>query len=168
MIYHILIYCSEMKLLTVCLWIALAVALSAQIDMRGHWTGNVDTPDGPLGVEIDLDKTATGWVGSLSMPTRAMTGIPLGAVTFADGKASFVIQGGPGGQRFTGTLSTDGKTLEGAFAAGPESHSLKLTRTGEARVDRPKPTPPLLLNFSAPGPAPFNSTSSAALRCASR
>jgi hypothetical protein len=75
------------------------------------------------------------------MPTRAMTGIPLDSVTFADGKASFAIQGGPGGQRFTGTLSTDGKALEGVFAAGPESHSLKLTWTGEAKVDLPKPNP---------------------------
>lgn len=130
----------------VCLWIAGAATASAQ-SVRGHWTGNVDTPDGPLGVEIDLDKTATGWIGSLSMPTRAMTGIPLDSVTFADGKASFVIKGGPGGQGFTGTLSTDGKTLEGAFAAGPESHSLKLIRTGEARVDRPKPNPAVAPEF---------------------
>jgi hypothetical protein len=133
--------------LAVCLWIASAATVSAQTDMRGHWTGNVDTPDGPLGVEIDLDKTATGWIGSLSMPTRAMTGIPLDSVTFADSKASFVIKGGAGGQRFTGTLSTDGKTLEGAFAAGPESHSLKLTRTGEAKVDLPKPNPPVAPEF---------------------
>jgi hypothetical protein len=131
----------------VCLWIAGAATASAQSDMRGHWSGNVETPDGPLGVEIDLDRTPSGWIGSLSMPTRAMTGIPLDSVTFADGKASFAIQGGPGGQRFGGTLSTDGKTLEGAFAAGPESHALKLTRTGGARVDLPKPNPAVAPEF---------------------
>jgi hypothetical protein len=121
--------------------------LSAQSDMRGHWTGSVDTPNGALGVEIDLNKTASGWIGTLAMPTRGMTGIPLDSVTFAEGKASFVIKGGPGGQRFAGTLSTDGKTLEGTFSGESESHSLKLTRTGEARVERPKPNPAVALEF---------------------
>jgi hypothetical protein len=127
-----------MNILVVCLSIVGAMTLSAQSDMRGHWTGSVVTPDGPLGVEIDLDKTMSGWTGSLSMPTRGMSGIALDPVTFADGKASFSVKGDPDGQRFTGTLSTDGKTLDGAFAAGPESHSLKLTRTGEARIELPK------------------------------
>ena len=134
-----------MRIPVVCVWVLATMTLSAQSDIRGHWTGTVETPDGSLGVEIDLDQTAAGWIGSLSMPTRAMSGIPLDSVTFADGKASFVIKGS--GQRFIGTLSTDGKTLDGAFAAGPESHSLKLTRTGEARVDLPKPNPPVASAF---------------------
>ena len=117
------------------------MTVSAQSDMRGHWTGSV----GEVGVEIDLDKSATGWIGSFSMPTRNMSGIPLESVTFADGQASFVIRGS--GQRFTGTLSTDGKTLDGAFASATDSHPAKLTRTGEARVDLPKPNPALAPEF---------------------
>ncbi len=130
-----------MKIPAICLWIALATTLSAQSDMRGHWTGSVDA----LGVEVDLDQAATGWIGSFSMPMRGMLGIPLESVTFADGKASFVIKGS--GQRFTGTLSTDGKTLDGAFATSTDSHSVKLTRTGEARVDLPKPNPAVAPEF---------------------
>ena len=123
------------------MWIVSAVTLSAQSDMRGHWTGSVDS----MGIEIDLDKAATGWIGSFSMPARGMAGIPLDSVIFADGKASFVIKGS--GQRFTGTLSTDGKTLDGAFASATDSHPAKLTRTGDARVEQPKPNPALAAEF---------------------
>lgn len=124
-----------MKIPAMCLWIAVAATLSAQNDVRGHWTGGVDA----ISVEIGLDKAATGWIGSFSMSMRGMSDIPLDSVTFADGKASFVIKGS--GQRFTGTLSPDGKTLDGAFAGGPESHSVKLNRTREAKVALLKPNP---------------------------
>ncbi len=83
------------RTIAACLWFACAVTLSAQTDMKGHWTGSIVTQGGPLGIEVDLDKTASGWIGSLSMPTRGMVGLPLDPVTFADGKAAFVIKGPP-------------------------------------------------------------------------
>jgi hypothetical protein len=126
---------------TVCLWIASATTVSAQSDVRGHWTGSVDS----VGIEVDLDKAASGWIGSFSMPTRGMSGIPLDSVTFADGKASFVIKGS--GQRFIGTLSTDGKTLDGSFSSATDAHSAKLARTGEARVELPKTSPAVTPEF---------------------
>jgi hypothetical protein len=124
-----------------CLWLAGAAVVSAQSDIRGHWTGNLEA----MSIEIDLDKTAAGWIGSFSMPARGMSGIPLDSVILADGNASFIIRGS--GQRFTGTLSTDDKTLEGTFAGGTESHSVKLTRMGEARVELPKPNPAVSAEF---------------------
>lgn len=130
-----------MKIPVTWLWIAAAATLSAQSDMRGHWIGNVDA----MSIEVDLDRPANDWIGSFSMPTRNMSGIPLDAVTFTGGKASFVVKGS--GQRFTGTLSADGKTLDGAFAAGTESHAVKLTRTGDARVELPKPNPAVAKEF---------------------
>jgi hypothetical protein len=130
-----------MKIPAVCLWIIGVVTLSAQSDIKGHWAGSVDV----MSVEIDLDKAATGWIGSFSMPTRGMSGIPLDSVIFTEGKASFVIRGS--GQRFSGTLSADGKTLDGAFASATDSHPAKLTRTGEARVELPKPNPAVAPEF---------------------
>jgi hypothetical protein len=67
--------------------------LSAQRDMRGHWSGAVDTQIGALTIEVDLDKTADGWIGSASIPAQGFSGIPLGGVTFADGKGSFHFKG---------------------------------------------------------------------------
>ncbi len=132
----------------VCLWIACAGVVSAQNDIRGHWSGNVDTPGGSFGIEFDLDKTASGWIGSMSIPAQGASGIPLDPITFADGKASFTVKGPAGASPgFSGTLSADGKTLDGNFSAGPQSLPLKLTRTGEAKVDVPKASPPVSAEF---------------------
>jgi hypothetical protein len=121
--------------------------LSAQSDMRGHWSGAVDTHDGSMVMEVDLDKTANGWIGSLTIPARGSSGLPLDGITFADGKGSFRLPGGPESAGFTGTLSADGKTLDGAFTAGPQSLPLKLTRTGEAKVALPKSSPAVAQEF---------------------
>jgi hypothetical protein len=130
-----------------CLWIACAGAVSAQSDMRGHWSGNLDTPGGALGMEVDLDKTASGWIGSISIPAQGASGLPLDAIAFSGGKGSFHIKGGPGDPGFTGTLSADGKSLEGTFSQGPASLPLKLTRTGEAKVETPKASPAVAAEF---------------------
>jgi hypothetical protein len=130
-----------------CLWIACATAVSAQSDMRGHWSGNLDTPGGSLGVEVDLDKAPSGWIGSISIPAQGASGLPLDAVAFSDGKGSFHIKGGPGDPGFTGTLSADGKSMEGTFSQGTASLPLKLTRTGEAKVEIPKVNPAVAAEF---------------------
>lgn len=121
--------------------------LSAQSEMRGHWSGAVDTHDGPMIMDVDLDKTANGWIGSITIPARGSSGLPLDGIAFTDGKGSFHLPGGPESAGFTGTLSADGKTLDGAFTAGPQSLPLKLTRTGEAKVELPKSSPPVAPEF---------------------
>jgi hypothetical protein len=98
-------------------------------------------------MEVDLDQTANGWIGSITIPARGSSGLPLDGITFADGKVSFHLPGGPESAGFTGTLSADGKTLEGEFSAGPQSLPLKLARTGEARVELPKPSPAVAPEF---------------------
>lgn len=132
----------------VCLWIACAGIVSAQSDMRGHWSGNLETPNGPLGMEVDLDKTAGGWIGSISMPAQGASGMQLDAVTFSDGKGSFHIKGAPGDPAFAGTLSADGKSLEGNFTQGPASLPLKFTRAGDAKVVVPKVSPAIAAQFT--------------------
>lgn len=130
-----------------CMWIACAVSVSAQSDMRGHWSGGVDTPQGQLGMEVDLDKPASGWVGSISIPQQGSSGIPLEAISFDKGKGSFRLKGVPGNPTFTGTLSADGKSLEGTFTQGPAALPMKLSRTGEAKVEIPKASPAVAAEF---------------------
>lgn len=124
-----------------------AALLSAQNDMRGHWTGTLDTPVGSLGVEFDLDKAASGWIGSASIPMQNATGLPLDAISFTDGKGTFRIKGAPGDPTFSGTLSADGKTLDGQFTQGPGGIPLKLSRTGDPKVEVPKPSPAVAGEF---------------------
>jgi uncharacterized protein len=128
-------------------WIAAAVPLSAQSDMRGHWNGSIETPGGALAMEVDLDMAASGWIGSVSIPAQGATGMPLDAISFHDGKGSFHFKGVPGDPTFAGTLSQDGKILEGNFSQGGASLPLKLTRTGEAKVETVRPSPAIAPEF---------------------
>jgi len=114
-------------------WLAGPISISAQTDMRGHWSGGLETPNGTITLEVDLDKTTTGWIGSVAFPAQNASGLPLEAISFSEGKGSFQIKGAPGNPTFTGTLSADGKTLEGQFSQGPATLPLKLTRTGDAK-----------------------------------
>jgi hypothetical protein len=128
-------------------WVAAVVPAWAQGDMRGHWSGSMDTPAGAMVLEVDLDKAADGWIGSVSIPAQGASGFPLDAITFNGGKGSFKLKGAPGNAGFTGTLSADGKKLEGTFNQGTASLPLTLTRTGEAKVAQPKSSPAVGAEF---------------------
>jgi hypothetical protein len=130
----------------VLLWMAGATLVSAQSDIRGHWTGTIETPGGAFAMEVDLDKTADGWIGSISIPAQGASGIPLDAISFNDGKGAFRIKA-PGDPSFSGALSADGKSLDGQFSQGPMSLPLKLARNGEAKVVVPKPSPAVAAEF---------------------
>ena len=121
--------------------------LSAQSTMKGHWSGSIDTPNGPIGVEFDLDQTANGWIGSVSIPAQNASGLPLDLISFSDGKGTFRIKGAPGDPTFTGKLSADGKALDGQIVQSGVSLPLKLNRTGEAKVETPKSSPPVAAEF---------------------
>lgn len=130
------------------LLIAPALHLCAQDGPRGHWAGSVDIPDHALAMEMDLDKAAGGgWIGSLSIPAQNASGLPLDSITFANGKLTFHIKGGPGDPTFTGTLSADGKTMSGEFTQGPGSFPFKFSRTGEPKVEVAKSSPPVAKEF---------------------
>ena len=120
-----------------------ASLLCAQSDMRGHWSGAIETPAGSVTLEIDLDKTAAGWIGSASIPLQNASGIPLEAISFNEGKGSFKVKGAPDDPTFTGTLSSDGKTLEGQLSQGGAVLPLKFNRAGEAKVELAKASPPV-------------------------
>jgi hypothetical protein len=125
----------------------LAGVLRAQDGLRGNWSGNIEIPDSSLAVEVDIDKTAKGWVGTISIPTQNASGVPLEAISFADGKGSFRIKGVPGQATFNGVLSQDGKTLAGDFTQGPGTLKFKLSRTGEAKIEQVPKSPHVAKEF---------------------
>lgn len=127
-------------------WLS-GVALAADNDMRGHWSGSLEGPTGSLAIEVDLDKADSGWIGSISIPAQGASGLPLDQISFNSGKASFHLKGVPGDPTFTATLSADGKVLQGNFVQGGASQPLKLSRTGEAKVEVPKPSPVVAPEF---------------------
>jgi hypothetical protein len=133
-----------------CLIAALFLALPAfaQTNIRGHWTGDIETPTGTVTLEVDLDQGLSGWIGSIAIPAQAVSGIALDGITFREGKAVFRIRGaGSGAPAFTGTLSADGQMLTGEFAQGASFTPLKMVRTGEAKVEIPKASPAVAKEF---------------------
>lgn len=129
------------------LWTAGVLSVWAQDGPRGHWSGTVEVPDRPLAMEVDLDKGANGWIGSISIPAQNASGIPLDAITFTNGKCTFRLKGAPGDPTFTGTLSADGKTMAGDFTQGPGTIPFKFTRTGDPKVEEVKASPAVAKNF---------------------
>jgi hypothetical protein len=125
----------------------IATALSAQDGPRGHWTGIIDVPGHALAVEIDLDKSATGWIGSMAIPAQHASGLPLEAIAFTNGQWTFRIKGGPDLPVFAGTLSADGSTLSGDFTQKGESFPFKLSRIGDAHVEQIKRSPAVAAEF---------------------
>ncbi len=121
--------------------------LSAQDAARGHWKGAISIPDRELEVQIDLDKTAQGWIGSISVPAQNSSGMQLESITFSNGKLSFRIKGIPGEPRFSSTMSADGTTMTGEFTHGPTSAPFKATRTGDPNVELPKSSPAVAKGF---------------------
>ncbi len=129
------------------LWTAGALSICAQENLRGHWSGSVELPDQSLVMEVDLDKAANGWTGSISIPAQNASGIPLEAITFAEGKFTFRIKGAPGDPSFTGTLSAGGKTMSGDFTQGPGTFPFKFNRTGDPKIEVEKTSPAVSKEF---------------------
>lgn len=126
------------------LWSA---ALCAQQTPRGHWTGSIEVPNQPLVMEVDLDRAASGWKGSVSIPSQNASGIPLEAITFVAGKVAFHIKGAPGDPHFEGTLSAGGETMTGSFTQGPGTFPFKFSRAGDPKVEEEKPSPAVAKEF---------------------
>ena len=126
----------------------LAGAASAQECPKGHFCGAIEVPNQTMKIEVDLDKTAKGWIGSISMPEQGASGIPLGDFAVKGGKCVFAIKGGPGDPTFTGAVTDEGKTVAGEFKQGPGSFPFKMTRTGAAKVESIKASPAVAKEFT--------------------
>ena len=126
---------------------AIALPNWAQDGPRGHWSGAIEIPEHPLAVEVDLDKTASGWAGSISIPAQNASGIPLDAISVMNQKCTFRLKGAPGEPTFTGAVSADGKAMSGDFAQGGATFPFKLSRTGEPKIETVAPSPAVAKEF---------------------
>jgi hypothetical protein len=110
------------------------VAFQDRRPAAGHWTGTITGPE--LAVEIDLGpKGADGWQGTISIPSQGTKGIPLSEVSVKGTAVAFAIPGAPGNARYAGTLSADGKTMNGNFMQSGATLVLTLTRQGEPKFE---------------------------------
>lgn len=116
-----------------------ALPLNAQtVDPSGHWEGAALVQSRQLAFQIDVARTPGGaFAGTLTVPAQKLTGLPLRVAV--DGTT--IRLEARGDQPLTGTLSEDGKTMKGEFAAAGHAFPFSLTRTGDAH-DTARPTSP--------------------------
>src|SRR5512139_1500180 len=86
---------------------SLAPALVAAGDVAGHWEGPIQLPGMELQVLVELKAGAADALEE--------------SIDAKDTAVSFAIRGVPGQPTFKGTLSADGKAIEGSFTQGGQT-----------------------------------------------
>jgi hypothetical protein len=122
-----------------------AVGARAQSSPRasGHWEGAIQIPGQELKVEVDLAPAGEQWEGSINIPAQSLKGFPLSSISVQADAVTFVMRGVPGEPTFKGTVSKDGKQLSGDFSQGGGTVPFSLTRSGDAKVERPAKSTPV-------------------------
>lgn len=128
-------------------WLSVVlVSLSSlsMADPAGHWEGEIEIPNQPLAIKVDLVSGDDGWHGTIDIPAQGATGLPLDPVIVVadDSGASveFTIRGVPGNPTFKG--QPDGDVLQGEFSQGGATFGFRLARqraTGPSRPQEPEP-----------------------------
>ena len=119
-------------LLSALLLLVSTAHLGAQTEsaFAGHWEGAIVTPNGDLGINVDLKQGEDpAWTGDISIPAQMAEDVPLADVVVEGNTVSFRMADVPGDPTFKGTLSEDGKTITGPFTQGGAQLEFRLTRS---------------------------------------
>jgi hypothetical protein len=130
---------------TVVAALLIMVALFAQSGTgpAGHWEGTIQTPNGDLNIQIDLAADpGKGWIGTISIPVQNTRGLAMIDLSVKENTVSFGIKA-PGEPRFQATVAKEGGKMSGELMQGGANMPLQLTRTGEAKIEKPVVNPPL-------------------------
>ena len=129
-----------MRLRVVAVLLLSAIAAQAQdiSDRSGHWEGGIETPEGSIGVVVDLTKTSDGQLGgTIGVPSQNLKGFPL-VIESADGRViTFRFKGAPGNRVFQGVVTEDGTSMSGEFIQAGLTMRFALSRKGAAQIDTP-------------------------------
>ncbi len=132
-----------MRMFLAALWTAATLFAQAGAGPAGHWEGVIQAPSGDLNMEIDLaQEPGAGWIGSIAIPAQGAKGLELIDIAVKGSTVSFGIRA-PGDPHFEGTIAKEGGKITGELTQGGGSVPFQLTRTGEAKVEKPVKNPPL-------------------------
>ena len=113
----------------------------APVAINGDWDGSLKVP---AGIQMRLTLHLSGAAATMDSPDQSASGIP--ATLSRQGNTVTVAVPATKGS-FTGTLSTDGKTLTGSFSQGslsmPAHFKRRAAGAAAPELDRPQtPHPP--------------------------
>lgn len=128
----------------------LPAALLAQVPTpEGHWEGAITTPQGDLGLQIDLWKEDGALRGAIAIPSQGLKQLALGDPKVEGGRLRFTLPAVPGQPGFDGAFAEGGARVEGTFTQGGRSFPFALKRQGEPsllvmagmKAEAPQPLP---------------------------
>lgn len=118
-----------------CAALGLAAPAAADPAWQGRWEGEADLNGVPMRVVIDLAPGEQGaWVGSLTLPGRAMKGAPLATID-VDATGLRIALPAAFGKGGAIALRPEGAQLAGELRQGGQRTALRLVRSGAAQVD---------------------------------
>ena len=109
----------------------------------GHWEGAIQVPGQELKIEVDLAPAGDQWEGTINIPAQNLKGFPLSSISVQADTVTFLMRNVPGEPTFKATMSKDGKQLSGDFSQGGGTVPFSLTRTGDAKIERPAKSTPV-------------------------
>jgi hypothetical protein len=112
----------------------------------GRWEGELQIPGKTLGLAVDLDRGADGWIGSLTIPMTTTADVPIERISVENSTVRFNVRL-PGDTMFEGTLSGDAQQLSGLASNAQGGVAFQLARKGDAHVRVPPASSALTSDF---------------------
>ena len=121
--------------------VVLGWSISSQAaSIAGHWEGEIEIPNQPLVVKIDLRQDGDDWHGAIDIPAQGASALPLDVAKVEQDAVEFSIRGVPGNPAFAGREANG--VIRGVFSQGAAKLDFQLTRDevpGPRRPQEPKP-----------------------------
>lgn len=122
-----------------------ALSQSAPPGHAGSWEGVIRTPR-PSVMRVTLARSAGGWTGTVTLPSRRIEGRAVDTVRVAGDTVRLRFAGDLRGLRIDGVLGRDRRSVEGTARAGQNTMPFRLARPGT----------PQAVAFAAEAAAPFD------------
>jgi len=108
-----------------------AFSLPAATEIKGHWKGAIELPNGKMDILLSFTQSGGSWEGSISIPAQNARNLPLENIQILDKTWTWAIQGIPGNPSFKGSLAPDGSSINGDFTQGGATFPFSLNRSAD-------------------------------------
>ncbi len=106
--------------------------LHAQDNLVGHWEGTVTLPAKSIPIQVDFDRSDSGWRGTILFPETTAPVYAAKSVTVESARVRINLEMGFSTVSLDGQLSGD--SIEGTFTQGPTKATFKIKKSASART----------------------------------